>query len=114
MSQINIRARMAAQAKTAADYELPADQPDDRSAAQIQQDIERVREEMTATVDELADILAPEALLNNAKATAAEKFDVVKDKLQELWCGARDGDVPSILALAGIALATRFVLRRIF
>lgn len=109
-----MEARIAARAKTAADYELPADQEDDRSTEQIQLDIERVRAEMTATVDELAAILDPEVLLDNAKTTATEKFDVVKSKLQELWYGARDGDVPSILALAGIALATRFVLRRIF
>lgn len=96
-------ARAAAQAKKAIDYEAPADFEDTRSASDIERDIQRVRDELTATVDELAGRLSPDRLKEDFKACAKSKIEAGKMKAQEIISDAKAGDKKSIGILAGIA-----------
>ena len=102
---VNATARAAAQAKKAVDYEAPRDAEDKRSAAEIERDIERVREELTATVDELAGRLSPDRLKQDLKAGAQEKLGAGKAKAQALVTDAKAGDKKAIGILAGSAAA---------
>lgn len=115
MSNVNEEARRAAAVKTAADYEAPKDAEDKRSAAEIQKDIERVRDEMTATVNELAARLDPKSLANDAKATAKLKVDESKVRAQALANDAAAGDTKSIAIIGGVALGVAaLIARKIF
>lgn len=112
MSNVNESARRAAAAKTAADYSAPKDAEDKRSAEEIQKDIERVREEMTATVNELAARLDPKLLAADAKMAAKEKVDLTKVKAQALASDAAAGDTKSIAIIGGVALAVAGLIVR--
>lgn len=98
-------ARLSAQAKKAADYEMPKDAEDKRSAAEIEKDLQRVREEMTATVNELAARLDPKRLKDDAKISAQQKLNQGKAKAQTLANDAAAGDTKSIAIIGGVALA---------
>lgn len=100
---VNALARASAQAKTAADYEALKDIPDQRNAAQIQQDIERVREELTATVDELAGKLAPDQLKADLQAHTQRRIAEVKVKARNLLKDVQKGDKKACGILAGAA-----------
>ncbi|QJC21241.1 DUF3618 domain-containing protein [Arcanobacterium buesumense] len=104
MSSINESARVAAQSKTAADYEAPVGIEDTRSAEEIQRDIERVREELTATVNDLAAKLDPEVLKEDLKTAMLAKVDSIKAKAQALAHDAASGDMKAIGIIAGVAL----------
>ena len=107
---VNAAARAAAQAKKAVDYEAPADFEDKRSAADIERDIQRVRDELTATVDELAGRLSPDRLKEDFKASAKSKVEAGKTKAQEIVSDAKAGDKKSIGILAGVAAAAVLVV----
>ncbi len=98
-------ARLAAQAKKPADYEAPKDAEDNRSAEEIERDLKRVREEMTATVNELAARLDPAYLANEAKANAQVKLEETKVKAKNLANDAAAGDTKSIAIIGGVVLA---------
>lgn len=102
-TKVSAVARAAARAKTAADYEAPKDAEDKRSASDIEHDIERVREELTATVDELASRLSPENLKEDIKVQAKEKLNQGKEKAQKLVTEAKAGDKKALGILAGAA-----------
>ena len=51
-----------ARQKKAVDYEAPKGVPDNRSAEEIAKDMQRVRDEMSETVNELAAKLHPDTL----------------------------------------------------
>lgn len=112
MSNVNEEARRAAAAKKAADYEAPKDAEDKRSAEEIQRDIERVRDEMTATVNELAARLDPKSLANDAKQTAKIKVDESKAKAKTLANDAAAGDTKSIAVIGGVALGIAALIAR--
>ncbi|USR79587.1 DUF3618 domain-containing protein [Arcanobacterium pinnipediorum] len=112
MSNINEAARAAANAKRATDYEAPADVEDLRSASEIQKDIERVREELTATVNELAAKLDPEVLKEDLKVAALGKVDEVKAKAQSFAHDAAAGDMKAIGIIAGVALGVAALIVR--
>ncbi|MDP9806573.1 hypothetical protein J2S70_001155 [Trueperella bonasi] len=101
--------------KKAVDYEAPKGVPDNRSAEEIEKDMQRVRDEMTETVNEIAAKLHPDTLKDQAKAFAKEKTDEGKTKARNLAEDAKAGDIPAIamIATAAVAVAT-FVLRKIF
>lgn len=103
---VNATARAAAHAKTAADYEAANDAPDTRTASEIERDIARVREELTATVDELAGRLSPDRLKEDVKANAKEKLHAGKEKAQTLVADAKAGDKRALGILAGTAAIT--------
>lgn len=112
MSNISEEARLAAASKKASDYEAPKDAEDKRSADEIQKDIERVRDEMTATVNELAARLDPKTLANDAKQTAKVKLDESKAKAQALANDAAAGDTKSIAIIGGVALGVAAIIAR--
>ena len=101
---VDATARAAAQAKKAVDYEAPAGE-DKRTAEEIERDILRVREELTATVDELAGRLSPDRLKEDMKAGAQAKVAEGKAKAQALFDDAKAGDKKAIGILAGSAAA---------
>ncbi|WP_216380935.1 DUF3618 domain-containing protein [Arcanobacterium phocae] len=112
MSNINETARLAAHSKSAADYEAPAGIEDNRSAAEIQRDIERVREEMTATVNELAAKLDPQVLKEDLTSAMKEKVEAVKAKAQALAHDAAAGDKKAIGIIAGVAFSVAALIIR--
>lgn len=113
-SAVNTAARTAAQAKKAVDYEMPKGTADQRSAADIERDIARVREELTATVDELAGRLSPDRLKEDIVATAKAKVDDGKEKVRTLLAQAQAGDGKAIGILAGgTALAAYALIKMI-
>lgn len=101
--------------KKAVDYEAPKGVPDNRSAEEIEKDIQRVRDEMTETVNELAAKLHPDTLKEQATSFAKVKMDEGKTKANHLVEDAKAGDTQSIaiIAAAFIAVAA-FILRKIF
>ncbi|MCI5825627.1 MAG: DUF3618 domain-containing protein [Arcanobacterium sp.] len=111
---VNAAARAAAQAKKAVDYESPKGEADSRSAGDIERDIARIREELTATVDELAGRLSPDRLKDDVIASAKAKVASGKEKAQSLVDEAQAGDAKAMgILVGGVALAV-FVLYRIF
>lgn len=114
MSKVNESARVAANSKMASDYEAPVGVEDNRSAEEVQRDIERVREELTATVNELAAKLDPQVLKEDVKAAAAEKIEAGKAKAQALAHDAAAGDTKAIGIIAGVALGVAALIVRKF
>ncbi|MDD7465659.1 MAG: DUF3618 domain-containing protein [Actinomycetaceae bacterium] len=110
---VNAAARAAAQAKKAIDYESPRDGSDTRSMADIERDIARVREELTATVDELAGRLSPDRLKEDVVASAKAKVESGKEKVQTLVSEAQAGDGKAIGILVGGAVLAAFLLVKI-
>ncbi|MGV9182193.1 DUF3618 domain-containing protein [Arcanobacterium canis] len=108
MSEAVNRVQAAADAsrKSAKDYEVHNDTPDNRTPEQIEKDMQRVRDEMTATVNELAAKLDPKRLGEDAKAAASAKVNTVKEKITGLFADAKNGDRQAI----GILAATSTVI----
>ena len=109
MSAVNPEARASAAGKKAIDYEMPKDAEDTRSASEVQRDIERVREELTATVDELAARFTPEQLKADLKASAKSSVEQGKAKVQALASDAKAGDKKAIGIIAGVVGAVALV-----
>lgn len=108
-------ARNRAAAKSAADYEAHPDAEDKRTAAEIDADMRRVREEMTATVNQLAARLDPKRLGDDAKKAAQDKAFTAKAKVQETVDDAATGDSHAIAIIAGVAVVViGLVARKIF
>ncbi|MCI7552090.1 MAG: DUF3618 domain-containing protein [Actinomycetaceae bacterium] len=114
---MNEEARVTASMKKAVDYEAPKDAVDDRSAAEVERDLARVREELTATVDELAARFAPEHLKNEVLTSAKAKAEDTKVKAQAFVDDVKAGDadarkklvigVAATLGLIGLRIAVK-------
>lgn len=96
-------APLAAQFKTAADYGAP--EPDNRSPQEIEADLEQVRRELEATVNELAERLSPAQLAQDAKTKAMKSVQQTGAKLREFADALVNLD-PRALKIAGGALLT--------
>ncbi|MFY9262388.1 MAG: DUF3618 domain-containing protein [Actinomycetaceae bacterium] len=115
MSNISEEARKAAAEKTAADYEAPEGVKDRRSAAEVRKDIERVREEMAASVNELANRLDPTVFADNAKAAAFDKVEAARARAQSLAQNAAAGDMRAVVLVAGAVLGVvALIARKLF
>lgn len=77
----------------------------ERSVKDIEEELERTRLEMTATVNELAGRLDPKKLGKDAAESAKAKAKEAGDKAKEVLDDARHGDVKSIAIVAGAAAA---------
>lgn len=75
------------------------------TAAEIEEQLERTRAEMTATVDELASRLDPKMHLNNAKEGALNVVSNVGDGAKKIADDAGKGDLQAMGILAGAAIA---------
>lgn len=117
MSEAVNRVQAAADAsrKSAKDYEVHDDTPDNRTPEQIEKDMQRVRDEMTATVNELAAKLDPKRLKEDAKTAASAKVNAAKEKAAGFFAAAKNGDRQAIgiLAAAGTVILG-LVARAIF
>ncbi|VEI13582.1 DUF3618 domain-containing protein [Trueperella bialowiezensis] len=101
--------------KKAVDYEAPKGLPDNRSAAEVAADLERVRDEMTETVNELAARLHPDTLKEEATSFAKDKAAEGKVLFADFVEKVKAGDRQSIAIVAGAALGLAIiVLRKIF
>lgn len=101
--------------KKAIDYEAPAGVPDTRTADEVEKDMNRVREELTDTVNELATRLDPHNLKEEAKTTAAQTFETGKAKAYALVDDAKAGNVTALAVIGGAAAVIAIViLRKIF
>ncbi|MDP9800669.1 hypothetical protein J2S49_000745 [Arcanobacterium wilhelmae] len=110
-----VQAAADAARKSAKDYEVHNDAPDNRTPEQIEKDMQRVREEMTATVNELAAKLDPKRLGEDAKAAAFAKVDEAKAKATGLVDDAKNGDRKAIAILAAAGtVVLGLVARAIF
>ena len=107
---VDAAARAAAAVKKAVDYEAPKDGADKRGVSEVERDIQRVREELTATVDELAGRLSPDRLKADLKAGAQDKFKEGKAKAKALVADASAGDKKAIGILAGGAALAALIL----
>ncbi|MFP7696367.1 DUF3618 domain-containing protein [Trueperella sp. LYQ143] len=104
----------SAQYKKAADYEAPKNVPDNRSAEEVSRDLERVRSELTDTVNELAARLDPKNLKEDVKVAAQEKLTQTKNQAQNLVSDAKSGDKKALAILGGIGAGVALlVLRKI-
>lgn len=103
-----------ARLKKAIDYEAPRGVADNRTAEQIEKDMQRVREEMTETVNELAAKVHPDTLKAQAKEYAKVQADKGKMKANYLVEDAKAGDMPAIAIIATAVLAVAaFALRKL-
>ncbi|OCW60625.1 DUF3618 domain-containing protein [Trueperella bernardiae] len=100
--------------KKAVDYEAPKGIEDTRTADEVDADMQRVREELTATVNELAGKLHPDNLKEEARAYAEERLSQGKEQALGLVDDAKAGDKKA-LAIIGTTLAVvaLFVIRKI-
>ncbi|MDD7383994.1 MAG: DUF3618 domain-containing protein [Actinomycetaceae bacterium] len=82
----------------------------ERTPEQIDAELTRTREELTATVNELAERLNPRSLAANAKDTAKESAakasHAARNTAADVAADVRDGDRRTIGILAGAAVAT--------
>ncbi|MCF2706081.1 DUF3618 domain-containing protein [Arcanobacterium haemolyticum] len=114
----------------------PIDESKIRSAEQIEVDLKRTREEMAATVNELASRLDPKTLAKDAADQARDKVagfaEVAQDKAQDAMYvasgvaadlrekaqytveEAKSGDKRSIAILGGAALGAALALKVLF
>ena len=89
-----------------------------KTPAEIEAELERIRFEMTATVDELAARLDPKVHLNNAKEGAMNMASNVGDGAKKIADDASKGDLQAIGIVVGAAIAVlggialRFTRRR--
>ncbi|WP_353065417.1 DUF3618 domain-containing protein [Arcanobacterium hippocoleae] len=93
------KARLAAQMKRPADYDLASE--DDRSISEVEADLARLRLELTATVDELAGRLSPKALGANLKTGAKNSATHLGVKTKEFGNNVINGD-PAALKKLGL------------
>ncbi|NLW12912.1 MAG: DUF3618 domain-containing protein [Trueperella sp.] len=104
-----------ARQKKAVDYEAPKGVPDNRSAEEIAKDMQRVRDEMSETVNELAAKLHPDTLKEEAMSFAKIKADEGKTKANHLVEDAKAGEPRAIAIIAAAAITVAaFILRKIF
>lgn len=103
----------SASAKRASDYEAPKGLEDTRSPEQIQADMDRVRDELTQTVNELAGRLSPDNLKAQAKAQFKSGIKGAKGKALGLLQRAAAGDPKAIGIIAGCAAVTALIIRKI-
>lgn len=96
------KARLAAQIKSPADYDLPAD--DQRDSSEIEADLARLRLELTVTVDELAGRLDPKVLTTTAKTKAKSAVSDFGVKAKQFGKDLLHAE-PHALKTAGIAAA---------
>lgn len=100
--------------KKAVDYEAPKGIEDTRTAEQIDADMNRVREELTATVNELAGRLHPDNLKEEARAYAEDKLNQGKEQAMGLVDDAKAGDTKALAIIgSAIAVVAIFVIRKI-
>ena len=76
-----------------------------RSIEQIEADLQRTREDLSATVGELAERLAPKALAEGAKEAVKTRVREVKDRATALVADAKNGDTTAIGILACVSTA---------
>lgn len=76
-----------------------------RTIAQIEADLEKARESLTATVNELAGRLTPGSLAEDAKVQAKVKMSETGDKVKGLVADAKSGDARALAIVGGTALA---------
>lgn len=95
---------------------MSAATPEDqiRSAEQIDKDLKQKREELAATVNELAGRLDPKVLAQDAQDQAKEKANEAADKAKQFLEDAKNGNTQNIAVLAGSAAAViaLFFLRK--
>lgn len=103
-----------AASKKAADYEAPKGVEDNRSPEQIEKDLQRVREELTDTVNELTARLDPQHLKEEAAVKARQALDDTKVKARDLASDAQGGDPKAITIIAAVAVSAGLLLRKIF
>lgn len=81
-----------------------------RSAEEIEADLARTREELTASVDELADKLSPKRQLaeakENIKNAAEHSADSAKHAVRGLVTEVKSGNPKVIGIIGGVAVAT--------
>ncbi|QOR47996.1 DUF3618 domain-containing protein [Trueperella pecoris] len=100
--------------KKAIDYEAPKGVPDNRTAEEVEKDLQRVREELTATVNELAGKLHPDNLKEEARAYTQAKFGERKEQAMGLVADAKSGDKRALAILGtAVAVVALFALRKI-
>ncbi|AHU90043.1 hypothetical protein CQ11_08840 [Trueperella pyogenes] len=98
--------------KKAVDYEAPKDMPDNRTAEEVEADLQRVREELTATVNELAGKLHPDNLKAEARSFASAKFAESKEKAMNLVKDAKNGDRKALSILGAVAGVVALIVIR--
>lgn len=100
--------------KKAIDYEAPTGVPDNRTATEVEKDLQRVREELTATVNELAGKLHPDNLKQEARSFAEAKFAERKEQAMGLVGDAKEGDKRALAILGSVvAVLALCVIRKI-
>lgn len=77
-----------------------------RSLDQIEEELSKARESLTASVNELAGRLTPGSLAAEAKAQAKAKAGAAVEKVKDLVDEAKAGDQKAIAILGGAAAAT--------
>ncbi|MBM7824217.1 tRNA threonylcarbamoyladenosine modification (KEOPS) complex Pcc1 subunit [Arcanobacterium pluranimalium] len=97
-------ARLAASVKKAVDYDAPEGE-DNRSAAQIESDLQRIRLELTATVDELAARLDPKNLQEEAKVKAQNAFANASQNARSFLDAVANGDPKALKIFGGCVAA---------
>ncbi|MFC5369628.1 DUF3618 domain-containing protein [Arcanobacterium bovis] len=97
-------ARLAASVKKAVDYDAPEGE-DTRTAEQIESDLQRIRLELTATVDELAARLDPKNLQEEAKAKAQDTFAKASTNARNFMDAVANGDPKALKIFGGIVAA---------
>lgn len=96
------KARLAAQIKTPADYDIAKD--DQRDSSQVEADLARLRLELAATVDELTGQLDPKVLGAQMKVKAKNAATDFGAKAKRFGQDLLNGD-PKALKTAAIAVA---------
>ncbi len=94
-------ARLAASVKKAADYDAPEGK-DERTVEQIESDLQRVRLELIATVDELAARLDPTNLREEAKTKAQETFKNTSVQARNFLDALSNGDPKALKIFGGL------------
>lgn len=79
----------------------------------LEAQLAKMREELTGTVNELADRFTVKSLSEAAKEQAKEKLDDVKEQAEQLLGEAATGDKRAIAILGGVALGAVLVVGRI-
>jgi len=84
-----------------------------RTRGEIEADLQRTRQELTASVDELATMLHPKTQLAEAKkavsAGARRSASRIRDAVRDVTARAKSGD-PKVLGVIGGLVATTVVV----